>query len=166
MAEYPAVTVWQPWASLIAIDAKPWEFRGRRPPDKFIGKRIAIHAAARDMRRQEVADLLNSFDHDAGRTNGLVAGLAIDLLEAVWRHFGSGCPPVIPTSAVVCLVTLGEPLRNAELAEKMGIEHVNDSDRDEHSNWGWPMQDVEQIHGPHPHVRGLQGWFYWQDHRV
>jgi hypothetical protein len=46
-----ALTVWQPWASLIIIGAKPYEFRGMsclayiNPPKP--GERIAIHAAAR-----------------------------------------------------------------------------------------------------------------------
>ena len=57
--EYPAISLHQPYASLIAIGAKPFETRGRRPPLKHIGKRIAIQAAKRpcliDM-EQEVAD--------------------------------------------------------------------------------------------------------------
>jgi hypothetical protein len=35
-----AITVWQPWASLIAIGAKPYEFRGWQPPRAIIGQRI------------------------------------------------------------------------------------------------------------------------------
>ena len=37
--EYPAISLHQPYASLIAIGAKPFETRGRRPPLKHIGKR-------------------------------------------------------------------------------------------------------------------------------
>ena len=42
-----ALTIWQPWASLIIAGAKPFEFRGWRPPASLIGQRIVIHAAAR-----------------------------------------------------------------------------------------------------------------------
>lgn len=37
-----ALTIWQPWASLIMIGAKPYEFRSWQPPAWLIGKRRAI----------------------------------------------------------------------------------------------------------------------------
>jgi len=43
----PAVTLWQPWASLIASGAKPFETRAFPIPARLLGKRVAIHAAAR-----------------------------------------------------------------------------------------------------------------------
>ena len=54
-----ALTIWQPWASLIMIGAKPYEFRGRsylayiNHPQP--GERMAIHAGARPVRPTEVA---------------------------------------------------------------------------------------------------------------
>jgi hypothetical protein len=66
-----ALTIWQPWASLIMIGAKPYEFRGRsylayiNHPQP--GERIAIHVGARPVRRAEEARLCS--DHD---TTGLV----------------------------------------------------------------------------------------------
>lgn len=42
-----AITIWQPWASLIACGAKKYETRGW--PTKYRGP-IAIHAAAKDPR--------------------------------------------------------------------------------------------------------------------
>lgn len=54
------ITVYQPHASLIAIKAKPYEFR-ERPYNHYInppetGERIGIHAACRPMRIAEVND--------------------------------------------------------------------------------------------------------------
>jgi hypothetical protein len=40
-----ALTLWQPWASLIAIGAKLVETRSWAPPSWLVGERIAIHAA-------------------------------------------------------------------------------------------------------------------------
>jgi hypothetical protein len=40
----PAITLWQPWASLVACGAKTWETRGHRT--RYRG-RIAIHAGTR-----------------------------------------------------------------------------------------------------------------------
>lgn len=42
-----AVTLWQPWASLIAAEVKRFETRSWAPPEALIGTRIAVHAAAR-----------------------------------------------------------------------------------------------------------------------
>ena len=46
-----ALTIWQPWASLIAMGAKPYEFRGWKPPKSLIGQRLAIHAGARPVKK-------------------------------------------------------------------------------------------------------------------
>lgn len=43
----PALTIWQPWASFLALGLTPFETRSWPPPGKLIGERIALHAAAR-----------------------------------------------------------------------------------------------------------------------
>jgi hypothetical protein len=43
----PALTIWQPWTSLIMAGCKAYEFRTWRAPRHLWGKRIAILAAAR-----------------------------------------------------------------------------------------------------------------------
>lgn len=50
-----AITLWQPWASLIAYGVKTRETRSWEPPRGLIGQRIAIHAAARPMRHADMA---------------------------------------------------------------------------------------------------------------
>ena len=40
----PALPLWQPWATLVAIEAKRVETRHWRCPRRLIGERIAIHA--------------------------------------------------------------------------------------------------------------------------
>lgn len=46
-----ALTLWQPWASLVAEGIKTIETRSWRAPAALIGERIAIHAAAKEPRR-------------------------------------------------------------------------------------------------------------------
>lgn len=48
-----ALTLWQPWAAAIAHGTKRVENRGWRPPASIIGQRIAIHASARAITKQE-----------------------------------------------------------------------------------------------------------------
>lgn len=40
-----AISLWQPWATLVALGAKQIETRSWEPPAALIGQRIAIHAA-------------------------------------------------------------------------------------------------------------------------
>lgn len=40
------ITLWQPWAQLIAHEEKKIETRSWKVPDALLGQRIAIHAAA------------------------------------------------------------------------------------------------------------------------
>jgi hypothetical protein len=54
-----ALTIWQPWGSLIIIGAKPYEFRGQsylayiNHPEP--GERVAIHVGARPVRPKSVS---------------------------------------------------------------------------------------------------------------
>lgn len=50
----PAISLWQPWASFIAIGLKPYETRHWRPPSRLVGQRIAIHAAKRRLDTDDV----------------------------------------------------------------------------------------------------------------
>lgn len=55
-----ALTVWQPWATAIALGKKRLENRDWAPPPRFVGQDIAIHAAAylEPLRLAHVADAL------------------------------------------------------------------------------------------------------------
>lgn len=50
----PAISLWQPWASFIAIGVKRYETRHWRPPSRLFGQRIAIHAAKRRLDKDDV----------------------------------------------------------------------------------------------------------------
>jgi hypothetical protein len=49
-----AISLWQPWASFIAIGVKPYETRSWRAPPHIVGQRIAIHAAKRPVSRDDL----------------------------------------------------------------------------------------------------------------
>ena len=66
-----AISLWQPYASLIAFGSKPYETRHWSPPDYLIGQRIAIHAAKRKITKSEYDywqdcedDLYQGIDHE------------------------------------------------------------------------------------------------------
>jgi hypothetical protein len=159
MAEFiPALTLYQPWASLVAEGFKPFEFRSWPAPGALRGKRIAIHAGARPVRRNEVAALVYEL-----RTTGKVPFAGLDKTDAILTLLDRvlTSPGSMPLSSVLCLATLGEPIRNEELAARLGLPWINDSDRNEHSNWGWPLTDIQRLE-PFVPARGSQGFWRWR----
>jgi hypothetical protein len=155
MTTYPALTVWQPWATLIAIKAKPLEFRAWSAPKTYRGRTIAIHAGARPASKNEIRDLLLTLHSSFWRETGLIREPAIKLLEKALM-----APSILQRSCIVCLATLGEPIRNGDVERAMGLPVMNDSDRGEHSNWGWPLTDIQPLMPPLP-ATGSQGFWKW-----
>lgn len=148
-----ALTIWQPWASLIVAGAKPYEFRGWRAPNSIVGQRIVIHAAARKIDGREVEQLLRLLDA-GGRYAAqtcLHPGAAIEVL----RLAGD-----LPLSAGLGTAVVGEARNGFDVAAEFGVTRVNDSDRDDHANWGWPMLEIERWETPLP-MRGAQSFWRW-----
>ena len=150
-----ALTIWEPWASLIAIGAKPYEFRGWEAPRWIVGQRIGIHAGARPIRHSEIHDLLTrlALPNEAW-TTGLKPDIAVPFLLQALRH-----PERLPRSHMLCTAVVGEPREGWSVAGEFGGV-VNDSDRAEHANFAWPMLHVEQLVPPLP-MKGLQGFWNW-----
>lgn len=171
-AEYTALTVFQPWATLIIEGWKPYEFRGWPPPVYLIDYQLAIHAAARPVKREELAGLLFKLQKggEQARATGLIEhDKVIPFLERLMA-----APQSVPRSTVLGICTVGTPLRDRDMFEALGLpmpdantlgllpaSPVNDSDRDEHSNWGWPLK-VEARCRPLMPVTGKQGLWPWR----
>jgi len=143
-----ALTIWQPWASLIMIGAKPnefrkWDYRYRNP--KIMGERIAIHAGAREIRPTEIMRLLTELERGYG---SLIPARALPLLRRVAAAYK--CQHVLELGAVLGSAIIGRPFK---------VEHfAPDSDRVSHHLWAWPMLDVEVYPEPIP-TKGLQGFW-------
>lgn len=153
-----ALTIWQPWASLIMHGVKPYEFRGWPAHRSVQGQRIAIHAGARPVKKQEIADLICRLRTDEAWTTGLKPD-ALALLEE-WHT----TPNILPRSAVLGTAILGEPRRADAIAHEFGAK-VNDSDRDDHANWAWPLTAI-QFFRPPVQCRGAQGFWNFEDSRA
>lgn len=151
------LTVWQPWASLVAIGAKPYEFRGRTPPPRYVGQRIGINAGARKIVLSEVREIIEQLTR-APWESCLEVEKALPLLEGVL----SG-KVLLPRGVIVCTALLGAARNGFDIAAEFGMPagmRPNDSDRAQHANFGWPLTAIEEVVPPEPH-RGLQGWSQW-----
>ena len=152
----PAITIWQPWASLIILGAKPYEFRGWAAPKVHRGRRIAIHAGARPVRKAEIADLLLRLRGPQSWTTCLRAEIAVPILERLHQN-----PKAAVLSHVVGTAVLCEPVRSHAIVGEFGGV-INDSDRDQHSAWAWPLTDIVPAEPPVP-TSGAQGFWLWRE---
>lgn len=152
------ITLWQPWATLIMIGAKPWEFRSWNYVERGVGvypdDQIGIHAGARPIRPAEVRDLLARLDDEAN-TTGLVAEIARPLLERLMA--AAKCRGVIEMSALLGTARIAAPVLSADL-KPAWADLIADSDRLEHCNWAWPMYEVRRFPEPKP-MGGHQGFW-------
>jgi hypothetical protein len=129
----PVITLWQPWASLIFTGHKRCETRSFAPPFKYVGKRIAIHAAARACPR--VGDEL--------------ADLCYDAFGCSWNYN-------LPRGAILGTAVLG----GFYPTEKVGCIPPDEKLAGDWSDgrYAWQLLDVESLPTPLP-AKGKQGWW-------
>jgi len=128
-----ALTLWQPWASLIVMGQKRFETRSWKR-DSLIGVRIAIHAAQRPAH-----DLPSDLIHE-------LAGLDLDPL-------GLPLGAVIGTAVVIDfhqteLIAPGLTRRELAFGEYSS------------GRWAWRLDDVTMFPAP-VSARGRQGVWNW-----
>lgn len=145
-----ALTIWQPWASLIAAGFKPYEFRQWAAPRSIVGQRIAIHAGARKVHREEVIDLLYRLQRDGGKGTALRPECETLLAKV------SNSPGMLPLSSILCTAVLGAPRKASVLFGR----DMADSDRIDHSIWAWPLTEITVLE-PYLPARGAQGFWDW-----
>lgn len=172
-----AISLWQPWASLIAAGVKAYETRSWAPPRELIGKPIAIHAAKRiDPGAAQFAEELIYGQHQPGGYE-LADKLAtvIDCTpDELMGQFGQS---LMPVGCVVCIARLdaafqlGEPAEGtaapaASVTRRMTSRAMPDCFTvryDEFGDyapgrWAWLLRDVKVLTPPAP-VVGRQGIF-------
>ena len=141
-----AISLWQPWASFIAIGVKPFETRDWPPPAKLIGQRIAIHAAKKTVDRD---------DREWASRVG-----AVDL----------------PLGVMVCTATLAGAYRCGQDPERPWILRITEKRSllapdldtikvDEYGDyspgrWAWLLTQIEPCEPPIS-ARGAQGFWKW-----
>ena len=158
-----AITLWQPWASLIAQGHKQIETRSWRPPLSAIRQPIAIHAAKRLVKPNDV-------DEEARRKVEQLMG---------WDWYLTS----ISYGAVVATATLKAAIKispsayddyelivinevKKTVAERTGT--VIDFPPHEHlfgdftpGRWLWILTDVQPVDPPQP-ARGKEGIWQWE----
>lgn len=132
-----AISLWQPWASLVVLGIKRYETRSRPASSKLWGQTIAIHAA----QRNAIGDLSRD-DHQ------VYAATIKVLAEAGFE------PRKLPTGAILGTVRLVRSDPTSELVA--GIpDHFGDYGPGRHY---WTLAIPRILAAPIP-WKGSQGWW-------
>ena len=121
-----ALTLFQPWASLIAARVKQHETRTFKPPAGLIGERVAIHA---------------------GQTLLLEAGN--ELGPILHREFGERWAFELPRGAVLATATLAGCYPTKERLNQITAEDWICGDWTP-GRWAWHLTDVTPLPKPVP----------------
>jgi len=148
-----ALTIWQPFASLIMIGAKPFEFRTwdyrLRHPD-VVDQRIVIHASVRPIRPPEVFEILQRIQRKDGTLRNDVAMPLLERLLSAHK-----CEGVLELGAALGTAVIGRPRKFG------GSFAIPAANKTVESMWAWPLGDVKKWHEPVP-MNGAQGFWNCQ----
>lgn len=151
-----AISLWQPWASAIALGLKNYETRGWRPPAALIGQPLAIHAA----KKKDMDCAARWMQHRLGLTPNddpppIEDAEARERATAALRDYDR-----LPFGAIVCLVRIVAVYRTEE-ADRAAPFMTR-----EEKTWGdytpgrfcWRLQLIYKFDAPIIYT-GRQGFF-------
>ncbi len=149
-----AITIWQPWASLLAIGAKQYETRSWKTD--YRGQ-IAIHAAAKRPPKQgELAT--ENFD-------AITKAIALNLghWRFDWDNIPLGC--VILTAELVDCYKITKRLTFAENEKTISIQEISVQEQ-LFGDWtpgryAWELSNVKMLPEPIP-AKGQQKIWNWE----
>ena len=154
-----ALSLHEPWATLIAIGKKSIETRSWRPPDYLIGKRIAIHAAKRKPDHSTLQALMGDFEL-------LPRGYQRQpLTRCVFPN------DLRPSGAIVATAVLKETHQVQQVLSKNKIYSESENigrlilvdlyGDFSPGRWLWILTDIEKVDPPIP-AMGHQGLWEWE----
>lgn len=158
------ISLWQPYAQLIADEVKRAETRHWAPPDWLIGDRIAIHAGKRQPTRKELTEEFPNEVH-----------------KEMTQRYGTAWTKTIPYGALVAIARLDGfiqitsmsekgffakgLLTNQEFTKTISVTYPTDSFG--HYTVGryiWQLNDIYKLKTPQPEL-GQQGWWKLESDR-
>ena len=151
-----AITLHQPWATLIALGIKSVETRSWPAPERLLGQVIAVHAGKRTVRRpgDRIEQKLRArLGEEWNRTIPTGAVLATATLAGMARvehvHLASGHAVHDVDTEIGCAAGTGRTL----------IDPCGDF---RSGRWLWFLDDMEALPEPVPTV-GRQGFWRWTE---
>ncbi len=150
-----ALTLWQPWASLVASGIKPLEFRKWRA-DGHVGERIVVHASVRKIDAEEIW-MMAARLREGREGYGLKRPEALAFFERIKARLLAREPVGLPQGAGLGTARLGVPKRVRDIdpaAFGIDLKGVRED------LYGWPMEGFEAFPAPVA-CMGAQGLWNW-----
>lgn len=141
-----ALSLWQPWASFIAVGIKPFETRDWKPPKWLIGQRIAIHAAKKSVHRDD----RSWADEQGVRDLPLGAVVCTAVLRGAYHCAG------LVTTTPTAIATMGQ-VPGSPNQPIIAIDEFGDYTA---GRWAWWLADIEKFDPVIP-AKGAQGFWKW-----
>ncbi len=137
MVEMRAISLWQPWASLLFTPAKRHETRSWAPPRTVWGQRIAIHAAKKEVPPVDTEHLMHILQRE---------------LEA------NRLPTLHARGAIIGTAVLKSHHRMTDVDMFRWSDDELDTGDWTPGRWAWELTDHELFIEPIP-WKGAQGFF-------
>lgn len=150
-----ALSLWQPWASLIAFDIKRFETRDWPPPAALIGHAIAIHAAKK---------AVDSDNREWARREGVEGDLPLGavvctaILQGAYRCGAPASKGLVRISRHLGPLPLIGPLGAQREVTELPIDDYGDYSP---GRWAWCLIDIRRFDPPIS-ARGAQGLWDWR----
>ena len=140
----PAISLWQPWASLIAEGYKLTETRSWPPPRPIYSQRVAIHAAKRWTKEEQTAFVeLWPWTEEVPEELPLGKVVATCIIETCYQSDNLDRQ-------------IAESIRNHDHIKAL-VDSQRYGDYSE-GRYIWVLKDVEKVEPPFS-FRGAQGFF-------
>jgi hypothetical protein len=173
-----AISLWQPWATLIACGAKPFETRSWAPPRDLIGQHIAIHAAKKiDKGVAQFAEELSYGQHKDGGFD-LADKIEASMSETPDELMGLfGEATAMPIGCIVAIARLDAAFQLGEKSEGTAFPaasvvrrlisrpmpecftiRYDDFGDYAPGRWAWLLKDIQPLN-PAIAAKGAQGFF-------
>jgi activating signal cointegrator 1 len=133
---FPALTIYQPWASLIAYGFKEFETRGWPAPQKYVGQLIAIHAAKQWTNQEQ------------------------RWLKVYKQKFPEIGDLPVPRGCIIAMCRLIEVVPADLLRDTVNPRERSMGGYEEAGRYGWRLAVVKRAEPPIP-AQGKQGIWLW-----
>lgn len=159
-----ALTIYQPWATLIAAGIKRYETRSWAPPAEAIGGELAIHAGQAEVPFDDLPAALRReldrlFGTNPSRWFGTFPHGAVVCTCRLTGAYRLARPDNRPNSdpGLGRLLDICAAVPGSRCAPEIRVDAFGDFSP---GRWAWRLEDIRALHPP-IHCRGYQRLWTW-----
>lgn len=151
-----ALSLWQPWASAVALGLKHYETRGWKPPAALVGQVVAIHAA----KKKDADCCLRWVQHKLGIPRNIMDMPSTDSFNRMKTDAAFADYEALPFGAIVCLVRIVRVWTTEGVKLRLSDAEISWGDYGP-ERFAWELELVYKFDTPIPFT-GAQGFFNFE----